>query len=436
MSYHYKSAVKLGYACLLLVITACSQGERPSAANPQCDEGNGGITLPPGFCAAVFADEIGVARHLVVTPTGDVYVALENAERSSANSTRVSGDNGRGGIMALRDTNADGRADIRFRINDASHSGMALRMPWLYSSSPTTVLRYRLDSASLARIGVPDTIVTGMPDGGHSSRSLALDDSGNLFVNVGSDSNACWYSAQGLDPCPELDARAGIWRYDAARLHQNHDESHRFATGIRNAVGLVWNSSDHALYATQHGRDGLHNSYPKLYSVAKSDDTPSEELLKVEAGDDYGWPYCYHDRVLRRRVLAPEYGGDANRAGRCADKKLPVAAYPGHWGPDGLLFYRGTQFPARYRDGVFITFHGSWNRNGPQDGYKVVFQPFANGAPRDSSETFADGFAGSRKYPRFADHRPVGLAEGPDGSIYISDDQRGRIWKVVYTGKE
>ena len=418
----------------VLGLVACRSGERPSAANPQCDEGNGGITLPPGFCAAVFADEIGVARHLVVTPAGDVYVALENAERSSANSTRVSGENGRGGIMALRDTNADGRADIRFRINDgASHSGMALEMPWLYSSTPTTVLRYRLDSAALSRIGAPDTLLTGIPDGGHSSRSLALDESGNLFVNVGSDSNACWESGRGLDPCMELDERAGIWRYDAARLHQTHDASHRFATGIRNAVGLVWNTADHALYATQHGRDGLHNSYPKLYSVEKSDDTPSEELLRVSAGDDYGWPYCYHDRVLRRRVLAPEYGGDGNRPGRCVDKKLPVAAFPGHWGPDGLQFYRGTQFPARYRDGVFITFHGSWNRNGPQDGYKVVFQPFANGAPAESSETFADGFAGKRKYPRFADHRPVGLAEGPDGSIYISDDQRGRIWRVIYS---
>jgi glucose/arabinose dehydrogenase len=312
---------------------------------------------------------------------------------------------------------------------------MALRLPFLYSSTPTTVLRYRLDSASLARIASPDTIVTGMPDGGHSSRSLALDESGNLFVNVGSDSNACW-SGQAQDPCPELDERAGIWRYGAAHLSQVHDVSHRFATGIRNAVGLVWNSANHTLYATQHGRDGLHNSYPRLYSVEKSDDTPSEELLKVEAGGDYGWPYCYHDRVLRRLVLAPEYGGDGNKAGRCADKKPPIAAFPGHWAPDGLLFYRGTQFPAKYRDGVFITFHGSWNRNGPQDGYKVVFQPFANGAPRDSSETFADGFAGRRKYPRFADHRPVGLAEGPDGSVYISDDQRGRIWKVVYTGRK
>ncbi len=421
---------------LLLAVVACSKGEKPSAANPQCDEGNGGITLPPGFCASVFADEIGVARHLVVTPSGDVYVALEDAHRSSANSTKIRGDNGRGGMMALRDTNGDGRADIRSRITDDTHSGMALRGSWLYSSSVASVLRYRLQTGWLAPIGPPDTIVTGFPDnGGHSSRSLAFDDAGNLFVNIGSDTNACWDSGQALDPCPELDVRAGIWRFDPTRLHQVYDVSQRFATGIRNAVGLAWSPDLHALFATQHGRDGLHNSYRKLYSVEKSDDTPSEELLKVQAGDDYGWPYCYHDRVLKRRVLAPEYGGDANKAGRCADKKLPVAAFPGHWAPDGLLFYRGTKFPARYRNGIFITFHGSWNRNGPQDGYKVVFLPFVGGAPADSSETFADGFAGGRKSPGTARHRPVGLAEGPDGSLYISDDQRGRIWRVIYTAK-
>src|SRR5687768_5286572 len=213
-------------ALLLLGIMACSAGEQRSALSDRCDRGNGGITLPPGFCASVFADEVGVARHLVVTPTGDVYVALEEARRSSANTTRIKGENGRGGMMALRDTNADGRADIRLRINDASHSGMALRSPWLYSSSVSTVLRYRLDPGSLAPIGAPDTVVTGFPDtGGHSSRSLALDDSGNLFVNIGSDTNVC--RAPGMprdlpnpDPCLELDVRAGIWRFDPQRLRQ------------------------------------------------------------------------------------------------------------------------------------------------------------------------------------------------------------------------
>ena len=429
------------YVALLLCIMGCSApGGRP-AADPRCDRGDGGITLPPGFCASVFADEVGVARHLVVTPTGDVYVALENANRSSANSTRVRGANGRGGMVALRDTNADGRADVKLRFDDVSNSGMALQGPWLYVSSVTSVLRYRLEPGSLAPVGAPDTVVTGFPDtGGHSSRSLALDDSGNLFVNIGSDTNACRLPGTpndlpSPDPCPELDVRAGIWRFDPKRLHQAYDVSQRYATGIRNAVGLAWSPGLHALYATQHGRDGLHQNFPKLYSTEKGNDTPSEELMKVEAGDDYGWPYCYHDRVLGRRVLAPEYGGDAKKAGRCADKKLPVLAFPGHWAPDGLLFYQGTQFPARYRSGVFIAFHGSWNRIGRQEGYKVVFVPLAEGVPANPPETFADGFAGGHTDPGRAEHRPVGLAEGPDGSLYITDDQRGRIWKVIYVGE-
>ena len=247
------------YALLLLGIMACSAGEQRSTLSDHCDRGDGGITLPPGFCASVFADEIGVARHMVVTPKGDVYVALEDAHRSSANSTHVRGENGRSGIMALRDTNADGRADIRLRINDASTPAWCSESVALLLERVASVLRYRLDSGSLAPIGAPDTVVTGFPDtGGHSSRSLALDDSGKLFVNIGSDTNACWYTGQGLDPCPELDVRAGIWRFDPARLHQVYDVSQRFATGIRNAVGLAWSPSLHALYATQHGRDGLH----------------------------------------------------------------------------------------------------------------------------------------------------------------------------------
>jgi glucose/arabinose dehydrogenase len=427
------------YAALLLCINACSCGGAAPLSD-HCDRGNGGISLPPGFCASVFADEVGVARHLVVTQEGDVYVALEDGNHSSANSTHMRGANGRGGMIALRDTNRDGRADIRLRLGDASRSGMALQAPWLYSSSVTTVLRYRLNPGSLAPAGAPDTVVDGFPDtGGHSSRSLAFDDSGNLFVNIGSDTDACrplaGGSLQGIDPCPELEARAGIWRFDPKRLHQVYGVSQRYATGIRNAVGLAWNPTIHALYATQHGRDGLHQRWPDLYSTEKGNETPSEELNRIEAGDDFGWPYCYHDSALGRRVLAPEYGGDATKPGRCADKKLPVLAFPGHWGPDGLLFYQGTQFPAHFKNGAFIAFHGSWNRIGRQEGYKVVFVPFGASGPSGPPETFADGFAGRRKNPGGAEHRPVGLAEGPDGSLYITDDQRGRIWRVIYVGK-
>ena len=133
--------------------------------------------------------------------------------------------------------------------------------------------------------------------------------------------------------------------------------------------------------------------------------------------------------------MAPEYGGDGTDVGRCAQKKLPIATFPGHWAPMSLLFYTGTHFPERYRNGAFIAFHGSWNRAPlPQAGFRVVFVPMSAGRTSGDWETFADGFAGGRLDPGAAAHRPTGLAQGPDGALYVTDDQRGRIWKVMYRG--
>ena len=133
--------------------------------------------------------------------------------------------------------------------------------------------------------------------------------------------------------------------------------------------------------------------------------------------------------------MAPEYGGTGSDVGRCASMRAPAVAFPAHWAPNGLVFYSGNQFPARYRGGAFVAFHGSWNRApGPQGGYNVVFVPFSGGNSSGPYETFADGFAGQQKSPDRAAHRPSGLAVGQDGSLYISDDKAGRIWRVVYRG--
>ena len=138
----------------------------------------------------------------------------------------------------------------------------------------------------------------------------------------------------------------------------------------------------------------------------------------------------------KKLVTAPEYGGDGKKADRCTDKKEPVAAYPGHWAPMSLLFYTGSALPARYKDGAFIAFHGSWNRAPErQAGYRVVFQPLANGATSGAYETFANGFAGvpdSLLQPGTAKHRPTGLAQGPDGSLFITDDMGGRIYRITF----
>jgi glucose/arabinose dehydrogenase len=156
----------------------------------------------------------------------------------------------------------------------------------------------------------------------------------------------------------------------------------------------------------------------------------------VDQGDDFGWPYCFHDNSLGKKVLAPEYGGDGKNVGRCASMKQPIIGFPGHWGPDGLLFLAGTSLPEQYRGAALIAFHGSWNRSPlPQAGYKVVLVRRTSAGFGAAYETFADGFAGGRYDPGSAVYRPVGLAEAPDGAIYISDDQRGRVWRVVYVGE-
>jgi glucose/arabinose dehydrogenase len=401
----------------------------PSGVLPACDADNGGLTLPEGFCAVVVADQVGAARHLVVTQSGDLFVALENGGGAGA----------QGGVLALRDTNADGKAELRARFGPEGGTGIALGHGVLYFSSPSTVYRFQLVGQRLAPRGAPEVIVRGLPTGGHAARNLALSPDGRvLYVNIGSPSNSCQAAdrsaeSPGKDPCPELATRAGIWRFDAAKRDQGQADGQRVATGIRNAVGLTV-APDGQLWATQHGRDQLGQNWPKLFTIEQSAEKPSEELVQVREGDDFGWPYCYHDLELGHLVLAPEYGGDGKQTGRCAQKKEPAVAFPGHWAPDGLMFYTGAQFPAAYRGGAFIAFHGSWNRAPlPQAGYRVVFVPFKGGRPVGTYQTFADGFW--HQNGTGPQHRPVGLAQGPDGSLYISDDAAGRIWRVMYRGR-
>ena len=201
-------------------------------------------------------------------------------------------------------------------------------------------------------------------------------------------------------------------------------------------MGLSFDAAGR-LYATQHGRDQLPQNWAKLYPDAKTGaELPSEELMLVKQGGDYGWPFCYYDGVQKKLVLAPEYGGDGGKAlGVCTGKTPPVAAFPAHWGPNDLKIYTAKAFPAAWQGGAFIAFHGSWNRApGPQDGFVVVFQPLREGKASGDYVVFADGFAGPGKAVGRAIYRPTGLAVGPDGALYISEDTKGRIWKVTYQG--
>jgi len=406
----------------VLLTGALSTAVSPTApVSPRCDADNAGLTLPRGFCALIVADRVGPARHLVVTDDGTIYVAIDG--------------NGPG-VLALRDTNGDGKADVHRMFAREGGSGIALGNGFLYFASASTIYRYPIARHKVGPSGAPVVIVKGLPTSGHSAHSLALTPDGReLFVNVGSASNSCQrhdraQESPGLDPCTELETRAGIWRFDANRADQVERDGVRYATGIRNAVALTFDSATGHLYAVQHGRDQLGQSWPKLYTLQQSADLPAEELIEIDQGDDFGWPYCYYDGFLKHLVQAPEYSGNAKDVGRCADKKAPLAAFPAHWAPDGLLFYHGRQFPERYAGGALVAFHGSWNRTPfPQEGYRVVFVPFKAGKPAGEYETFADGFRTAQ-----ANHRPVGLAEGPDGSLYITDDTGGRVWRVMYKG--
>src|SRR3981189_2281049 len=178
----------------------------------------------------------------------------------------------------------------------------------------------------------------------------------------------------------------------------------------------------------------MHANWGDLCKCNQEATLPAEELLLLKAKGDYGWPECYYDQFVQKLLRAPEDGGDGGKTiGQCANKVAPTAVFPAHWAPNAMVRYDKKQFPARYRDGVFIAFHGSWNRAPyPQGGYNIVFQPLVGGHASGQCEIFADGFAGAVKSPANAEHRPSGLAVGPDGSLYVSDDIRGRIYRIVY----
>jgi glucose/arabinose dehydrogenase len=395
-----------------------------------------GLRLPPGFEATVFADVEGYARHVAVRSDGTVYLAL----------TVRMGQGSNMGVVAMRDTDGDRIADeIEQFARDIPATELVFFEDDLYVGANTAIYRFSFAGDELVPASNPEVVVSGFPEQRlHEAKTFAIDRAGNLYVNVGAPSNACMVEfrtrgSPGQRPCPQLERQGGIWRYDARASNQTQaDDGERYATGVRNAVAIEYDAVRDQVYFLSHGRDAFYTLFPEYYTAEQSAELPSEEMHALVGGANYGWPYTYYDHIQGKRLVAPEYGGDSTAVPEQGLYVEPLATFPGHWAPNDLMFYTGAQLPAHYRGGAFIVFHGSWNRAPlPQDGYKIVYRPFVDGRPGPDWEVFADGFKGADVLANPADavHRPMSIAQGAEGELYVSSTVSGRVWRIDYVGR-
>jgi glucose/arabinose dehydrogenase/mono/diheme cytochrome c family protein len=405
-------------------------------APPVPDPADGDILLPPGFRATIVADNLMAGRK------GDTlrFLALEAKPNSDLYAISR-----KGGIFALRDTDGDGRADLIREFGSGGGSGLAVRNGYLYYSSASAVYRYKLTPGELVPSGPPELIAQLPDQTAHNAKAFAFDPAGNLFVNVGSPLNVSALNdrtpgAKGIDPTELQQRQGGIWRFkgDIPNQDQTRD-GYRYATGLRHVLSLAWHPVKQAFFVVQMGRDQLDTVAPRYYTAHDNAELPAEEMHLLRDQGELGWPTTYWDPLRRQRMLAPEFGGDGRLTAEPGRFPDPVVAFPAHWAPMQMAINITQHFPNHYLNGAFVAFHGSWNRGPePQRGYVVAFVPFGpDGMPRGQYEVFADGFAGVDPLLRPADarFRPAGLAFGFDGTLYVGDSEKGRIWRISYTGE-
>jgi glucose/arabinose dehydrogenase len=400
-------------------------------AAPAFGEEPDGLKLPPGFQATVVADGLMGMRHLAVRKNGDVYV-----------STRAPRGQPSQGVLGLRMTK-DGKLGIKTPFSRVEGgTGIRIYGDALYATTQTSVYRWTFSGNDIVPVPAAQPLISGIPEGGQVNRMLTFDDGGALYLSVSGSGNICTdpngpkdAKPVGLRPCPALANRGGVWRFSATKLGQKFpDDGVQIATGIRDMDALDWRRGD-GLYGVMHGRNGTSATWPDIITAA-DDDAVAEEMHRIKKGANLGWPYTYYDGVRNLRLVSPEYGGDGKTSPTETTYSTPALAFPGHSAPLDMVFYNGSQFPREYRGGAFVAFHGGGGNGGDagRPGFNVVYVPFVKGKPGEFT-VFADGFAGpdnASKNTAKAAYRPVGLAVAPDGSLYIADDKKGRLWRITY----
>lgn len=354
----------------------------PAGVNtPDQQQLAGRVSLPQGFHLNVFADELPGARMLEVTDNGDVLVSLPASGRV---------------VLLQRDDAGDGKSDGQTDLVsnlDRPH-GLDIHDGWLFIAEADALGRIRFDSRSRTTSGAYEQVVTGLPRGGnHWSRSVRIGPDGLVYVSVGSSCNVCIEN----DP-----RRAAILRFSP-----DGSGSEIFASGLRNTVGFDWRPATGLLYGVDNGRDLL------------GDDFPPCELNIIEQGEFYGWPYANGDKVAD-----PDLG--EGRTAEIQDSIAPVHGFAAHTAPLGMTFLQNSRLPGNYQDALLVALHGSWNRTERQ-GYEVVSLHFQEDGGI-LERKFATGF----EIDEDVIGRPVDVAEGINGEIYISDDYTGMVYRVVY----
>lgn len=332
------------------------------------------LSAPKGWKVSVFAGGLGSPRHMAIDEAGNIFVSITSV----------------GKVVALPDRDRDGVADeaVTFAEGLTKPHGLAFRGGDLIVAETGRLVLLKdkdKDLKSDSKEIIIDDIPTG---GGHFTRSLAVSPSGDIFVSVGSSCNAC----------VEKDKRR------AAVLKVEGKKTSIYATGLRNSVGIAMRPETGDLWGADNGTDYL------------GDDLPPEELNRIVEGGDYGWPYCYGERVPD-----PNMGS----AGRCKDTVPMALGMQAHSAPLGIAFGKGLK-SLRFKDSLFIAFHGSWNRSVPT-GYKLVAVPFKDGRPAGKPEDVITGWL-SKDGPW---GRPVQPLVGKDGALYISDDYAGVIYRIT-----